>query len=582
MVKEQGFIPLVLLLVIAAVATVVGIAVVKNPTISSNLPALLSKITQPQTKSIDQSIVYTAEGAAKASTILVKFKSGVSDQAVANIHQALGTKVKRTIKGINVQIVELPANSHVADMVSQFRARGEIQYTEPNYIVQSFFTPNDPDFSSQWNLQKINAPAAWDTTQGGFGPIAVLDTGVDSSHPDLSGEVEGGYNFIADNTDTSDDNGHGTHVAGIIDASTNNGIGVASIGFRGTLLPVKVLDSTGAGTDGSVASGITYATDNGAKIINLSLGGSSFSQTEQDAINYATSKGVVVIAAAGNNSNNSPVYPAADSGVLAVSASDSNDNLASFSSYGSDVFVSAPGDNITSTYNNGGYAQMSGTSMAAPHLAGLLGLALSYKNSSGVNIIDAIKKTSDKVGPYSYDSNGWNQYFGYGRIDAGKLLTLLVGATPSPTPTASAEPQPTQTTQTGAAAPHAAKVFSFNVDLEGAIDSIDLTNSKIVVKISGISQNVGVYSGNLVDLFVNNQASFLASLAVGERINAKALWQDNKLTASQITVQGNVSNQSNPQNSNSGTNNPSANTNPVQNIIQNIPGNSQRGHSGKP
>lgn len=578
MMKEQGFIPLVVLAIIAAVATIVGVAAVKNPTISSNLPALLSKITQPQPKSIDQSIVYTAEGAAKAATILVKFKSGTSDQTVAHIHQALGTKTKKTITGINVQIVELPANSHVADMVSQFRTRGEIQYAEPNYIVQSFFTPNDPDFSSQWNLQKINAPTAWNTIQGGFGPIAVLDTGIDSNHPDLSGEVKIGYNFIADNTDTSDDNGHGTHVAGIIDASTNNGIGVASIGFRGTLLPVKILDSTGAGTDGSVASGITYAVDNGAKIINLSLGGSSFSQTEQDAVNYATSKGVIVVAAAGNNSNNSPVYPAADSGVLAVSASDSNDNLASFSSYGSDVFVSAPGDNITSTYNNGGYAQMSGTSMAAPHLAGLLGLALSYQGSSGKNIIDAIKQTSDKVGSYPYDSNGWNQYFGYGRIDAGKFLTLLAGATPTPTPTASAQPQPTQT---GATAPHATKVFSFNVDLEGTIDSIDLANSKIVVKINGISQNVGVYSGNLVDLFVNNQSSLLASLTVGERINAKALWQDNKLTAIQITVQGNVGNQSTPQNNTSNTNTPS-NANPAQNIIQNTPGNSQKGHSGKP
>lgn len=577
MLNRRGFIPLILLLIIAAVAAIAGLAAVKNPNLSSSLPKLLEKAIQPQTKNIDQNIVYTAEGAAKASTVLVKFKPGVSDQTINSIHGQIGTKIKRVIKGINVQIVQLPANSHVADIVNQFKARGEVQYAEPNYIVQSFFTPNDPYFGSQWNLQKINAPQAWDSTQGGFGPIAVVDTGIDSSHPDLSGEVLSGYNFIGDNTDTQDDNGHGTHVAGIIESSTNNGTGVASIGFKGSLLPVKVLDSTGAGTDGDVASGITYATDNGAKIINLSLGGSSFSQTEQDAINYANQHGVVVVAAAGNNSNNAPVYPAADSGVLAVSASDSSDNLASFSSYGSDIFVSAPGVSITSTYSNGSYVQMSGTSMAAPHLAGLLGLALSYQGSSGKNIIDAIKQTSDKVGSYPYDSNGWNQYFGYGRVDAGKLLTLLSGAAQSsPTPTASTQPQSTPTTQTGAAAPHATKVFSFNVDLEGTIDSIDLINSKIVVKISGISQNVGVYSGNLVDLFVNNQDSFLASLAVGERINAKAFWQDNKLTATQITVQGNASSQGNNPGSGNG------NSGNSQSIPQNLSAPVLKSHPGKP
>lgn len=585
--KEQGIIPLLLVFLIAALVTFVGVAAVKNSTFSSTLssaiPKLFEKASQAPTKSIKQNIVYTAEGTAKSSTVLVKFKPGISDQAINALHQKLGTKVKRVIQGINVQIVELPANSHVADMVLQFRDRAEVQYVEPNFVVQSFFTPDDPYFGSQWNLQKINAPSAWDISQGGFGPVAVLDTGIDSSHSDLSGEVETGYNFIDDNTNTSDDNGHGTHVAGIIDASTNNGNGIASIGFKGTLLPVKVLDSNGVGTAGDVASGITYATDQGAKIVNLSLGGSSFSQTEQDAINYADQHGVVVVAAAGNNGNNSPVYPAADSGVLAVSASDSSDNLASFSSFGSDIFVSAPGVNITSTYNDGGYAEMSGTSMAAPHLAGLIALALSYKNSTGINIIDAIKQTSDKVGSYSYDANGWNQYFGYGRIDAGKLLTLLSGTTASPTPATNTQPHPSQTIQTGASAPHALKVFSFNVDLEGSIDSIDLVNSKVVVKISGISQNVGVYSGNLVDLFVNNQNSFLASLQVGERINAKAFWQDSRLTVTQITVQGNVSAQSNPPNSNSGSNNPS-NTYPALNIpqiIPNIPVNFQSSHPGR-
>lgn len=587
--KQSGFIPLIPLLIIAAFVSITGIAAVKSQTVSRLAPNLLQMLTQTTTKSVNGLITYTTEGTAKASTILVKFKSNIPDQTISSIHQQLGTKVKKTVKDINVQVVELPDNGHVADFVKKFKNRAEVAYAEPNFLTQAFFTPNDPDFSSQWNLQKINASVAWDSSQGGFGPIAVIDTGVDASHSDLTGEVENGYNFISDNTDTSDDNGHGTHVAGIIEAATNNGNGIASIGFKGTLLPIKVLDSTGSGTDGDVASGITYATDNGAKIINLSLGGSDFSQTEQDAVNYAIKHGVIVVAAAGNNSNNSPVYPAADSGVLAVSASNQNDNLASFSSFGSDIYVSAPGVSITSTYNNGGYAQMSGTSMAAPHLAGLLGLAYSLKNSSGINIIDAIKQTSDKVGPYSYDQNGWNQYFGYGRLNAGKLLTLLSGIqNPLPSPSST----PLSPNQAGAAAPHAANVFSFNVDLEGIIDSIDLGKSKLTIRVSGISQNVPVSSGNLIDLFVNfntnitlnNQPLSINSLSVEQKINAKALWQDNKLTASNITVQGTTT-QNNTTPSNSQNNNSNSNSSPnnlPQNIPQNGAANSTKTHPGKP
>lgn len=598
--RQQGFIPLLVLAIVAIVGVVAASVIVKNSTVTSVVPKILQQLQTTTPKIISQSITYSTEGAAKASTILVKFKPGVSEQAMNTLHQKLGTKVKKTISGINVQVVQLPDGAHVADFVKEFKGKSEVAYAEPNFITHSFFVPNDPDFSNQWNLQKINAPEAWDVSQGGFGPIAVVDTGIDSNHPDLSGEVESGYNFIADNTDTSDDNGHGTHVAGIIEAATNNGIGVASIGFKGTLLPVKVLDSTGSGTDGDVASGITYAVDHGAKIINLSLGGSDFSQTEQDAVNYATEHGVIVVAAAGNNSNNSPVYPASDQGVLAVSASDQNDNLASFSSFGPDVFVSAPGVDITSTYNTGGYAQMSGTSMAAPHLSGLLGLALSSKNASGTNILDAIKKTSDKIGPFAYDSNGWNEYFGYGRIDAGKLLAYLSSSSVTPIPTVTTEP--TGINQVfkaeGRKVLPEGQVLNFNVDLEGTIDSLDFSNSKIVVKLSGISQNVGVYSGNLVDLFITGKTtvvtdghdSSVSSLVVGERINVKALWQDNKLSANTIDIQGQAvapaiprDNQSGPGQGNAAPNS-SQNSNPgstVQNVIQSAPPESGRQHPGK-
>ncbi len=563
--NESGFIPLIVLVIIAAVSLIVGTTVLKKP-----LAQMVAQVTQntlfspkPQIQTIINTPTYTTIGTATSATILVKFRTSVSPQTISAIHQQLGTHVERVIEGINTQIVNVPSTSSVSDILQQFKGRSEVEYAEPNFVAKKSMIPNDPYYSSEWNLQKIDAPKAWDSTQGGYGPIAVVDTGIMSNHSDLSGEVLSGYNFISNTTDTTDDNGHGTHVAGIIAAETNNGNGVASIGFKGSLLPVKVLDSTGTGTYGDVASGITYAVDHGAKIINLSLGGSSQSQTLQDAVTYAVQHGAYVVAAAGNNGNNSPEYPAACSGALAVSATDSNDNLASFSSYGSDIFVSAPGVNITSTYNNGGYAVMSGTSMAAPELSGLLGLAMSYQSSKNQNLLTDVEQTSDKVGSYPYDSNGWNQYFGYGRIDAGKLLTLIAG---TPTPTATSTP-----TQNGIPTQTSPKNVSFNVDIEGNIDSIDTIHGILVVKVRSISQNIGVTLGNLADIYLtsntvittNNQYMPFASLTSGENVNIKALWQNTILTATTIIAQGSVQqNTTNQNNQNPNTSNTHQPSNP--------------------
>lgn len=543
--RERGIAPLVVL-VAAAIAALVGVVTLAK-TQNTSVNNLVQTILQPAPKTIPQSVTYSVQGTSVKSTILVRFKDGVSDLDSDSVHKQFGTKVKDHITGIKVQEVEIPEGSSVTDYINSFKGRPEVKYAEPNFAVKNFLIPNDPYFSNQWNLQKINAPAAWDKSQGGFGPIAIIDTGIDKNHPDLAGEVVGGYNFLTGTTDTTDDNGHGTHVAGIIEAATNNGTGVASIGYKGTLMPIKILDASGTGNAADLASAIIYAADNGAKIINLSLGGSSYSQTEQDAVNYAIGKGVIIVAAAGNNGNSSLVYPAADQGVLAVSATDASDNLAGFSSFGSDIFLSAPGTDINSSYLNGGYALMSGTSMSAPHVAGLLALAYSYPGTTATTIFDAIKKTSDKIGQYPYDQNGWNQYFGYGRINAGNLLAFLSAPTPTPTPVPQVTmPTPTPTpTPITIATPRPTPGPSFDVDLEGTVDGIDLADSKISVNISGISQNVAVTSNNLVYLFINQStkvssngnSTSIASLTNGQKINAKALWQSNKLTATEINIQ---------------------------------------------
>lgn len=515
----------------------------------------------------------SAVGAAVSTTVVVKLKKGTSQATLDALNQKLGVTQVTSIAPLGAHVVSIPANVNVSDVIKSYQSQGIADYAEQNYLVKSFLTPDDPLYSQEWNLAKIAAPSAWDGSQISSGPIAVIDTGVDAAHADLKGEILPGYNFVANSTDTSDDNGHGTHVAGIIEAATNNGTGVASIGFHGSILPVKVLDSQGTGTYADVANGILYAVDHGAKIINMSLGGPSFSQTLEDAVNYATSHGVIVIAAAGNTGSNSPEYPAALPGVLAVSATDSGDNIASFSSFGSDIFASAPGVNITSTFNNGGYASLSGTSMAAPHLAGLVGLALGYANAnhlslSSSQLIDDLKKTSDKVGSRPYNTSGWNQYYGYGRIDALKLLDAIQPiASPSPTPTqttvspspttttssptptttetttASPAPTPSPTTTTPTAKP---TPTTFPVELEATVSSVDQQNTKLTVElVSNNNAQLVLSKGDLVDVFVTPQtlitrggtAIALGDLQPSEQIHIVATWSDNKLTASQLILQ---------------------------------------------
>jgi thermitase len=223
-------------------------------------------------------------------------------------------------------------------------------------------------------MVKFEAPQAWEVTTGSPSiNIAILDTGVDLDHPDLADKIVSNMNFSSSPT-VDDVHGHGTHVAGIAAAMTDNGVGVAGLGYSSTIMNVKVLGDTGSGAYSSIASGIVWAVDNGAEVINMSLGGSSPSSTVENAINYAWSKGVVVVAAAGNYGNTVPLYPAYYTNCIAVAATDSLDRLASWSNYGEWVDVAAPGVGIYATLKDNGYGYKSGTSMASPHVAGLAAL----------------------------------------------------------------------------------------------------------------------------------------------------------------------------------------------------------------
>jgi thermitase len=359
--------------------------------------------------------------------ILVKFQPGTSLPEVAEIHRQLGGQVKETIPGIGVQVVTVPKGQAMAK-VKAYSANVKVAYAEPDFVAQAVGNPDDPGFGSQWGMVKVQAPEAWAVTTGSPSiTIAILDTGVDQDHPDLASKIVKNIDFTG-SASVDDVYGHGTHVAGIAAAMTNNGIGVAGLGYTATIMSVKVLGDTGSGAYSWVASGIIWAADNGADVINMSLGGSSASSTLEDAINYAWSKGVVVVAAAGNSGSTTPSYPAYYTNCIAVAATDSNDNLASWSNYGDWVDVAAPGVSIYSTLINNGYGYKSGTSMASPHVAGLAALVfttVSDTNSDGKlndEVRSRIETTCDDIGVSG---------IGHGRINAWSA----VGDSAPPAPT---------------------------------------------------------------------------------------------------------------------------------------------------
>jgi subtilisin family serine protease len=271
-----------------------------------------------------------------------------------------------------------------------------------------------------WGVARLKAPSAWDYTEGAGVRVAVIDTGIDSSHPDLNGKVDGGYNAITDcerQDCWQDDNGHGTHVSGTI-AAARDGRGVVGVAPKARLYAVKVLDSEGSGNLSDVIKGIIWCANNGIQVANMSLGSPMPSDTMQKALRYAKARGVIVVAAAGN-SGGSVGYPGAYPETIAVAASDWEDNIASFSSRGDEVKFIAPGVSILSSAMGGDFASMSGTSMASPHVAGLAALVVSqgYRGLDGPDgVLAQMKKAAVKL------PNLTAQEQGYGMIDAGKLV----------------------------------------------------------------------------------------------------------------------------------------------------------------
>jgi thermitase len=350
-------------------------------------------------------------------------------QKMANSHQA---RIVSTIsiKGRIIAIVVELSLASVASFVRDIRNIGLASYVEPNMKVQVQLVPNDPYWSLQWGPQKIEANSAWDTTVGNSSIlVAVVDTGIDYNHPDLAANyVALGYDWVNMDPDPLDDCGHGTHCAGIIAAVLNNGLGIAGMA-QVRIMAEKVLDQWGGGYWDWIADGIINATNCGAKIISMSLGGYGDSELLHDAIKYAYDNGVLVVAAAGNDNTNMKSYPAAYDEVIAVAATDQNDEKASFSNWGDWIELAAPGVSIYSTMptyyvtlNSMGYSMnydyLSGTSMACPHVAGVAALVWSrYPEKTRDWVRMWLRYTADDLGDPGFDT-----YYGYGRVNARKAV----------------------------------------------------------------------------------------------------------------------------------------------------------------
>ncbi len=356
--------------------------------------------------------------------LLVGVRGGVSREQAISMLNTVGGQVLEELTQINVLRIRVaPAALDAVERALQ--RRPEVKFVERNGILDLAATPNDPLYSSEWHLGKIASPSAWDLTQGNSSiVVAVVDTGVDGTHPDLVNKMVPGYNVYNNNTDTSDVYGHGTMVAGIIGAETNNGLGVSSIAWLNPIMPIRITDSSLTVYYSVVANGITWAADHGAKVINVSISGVAGSSTVTSAASYAMNKGAVVVAAAGNCGcfDSTPANPY----IISVSATDQNDNLASWSSTGAYVDVAAPGVSIYTTTMGGGYGTPSGTSVASPVAAGVMALIMSANpNLTPTQVISLLEANADDLGPVGYDTS-----YGYGRVDAYKAVAAAVSNLP--------------------------------------------------------------------------------------------------------------------------------------------------------
>lgn len=367
-------------------------------------------------------------------SLILDFKEEVPFTQIREEIQDIAQKYDRpvdlnSIFSIEDRIYIVKGDKQLLKELKKSSLNKQTEYIEPNYQYHQLEAPNDPEYSKQWNLRNINVEAAWDETKGDGITVAVIDTGV-TQVPDLKlTKFVKGYDFVNDRLEALDDNGHGTHVAGTIAQSTNNGYGVAGIAYEAKIMPLKVLANGGGGTVADIAEAIKFAADNDADVINMSLGGGGASHLMEEAIDYAHKKNVVIIAAAGNENRNSAAYPARYPHVISVAATDSVGVKAPYSNYGAGVDISAPGgsetgkilqNTIDPSSGESVFVGFQGTSMAAPHVAGVAALIKASGIEDPQQVSGILKQSARKVQEDTLN------HFGAGHLDAGAAVKLAL------------------------------------------------------------------------------------------------------------------------------------------------------------
>jgi len=416
---------------------------------------------QPLQSKVPIQSAYT-KGAYVEDQIIVKYKEGVSQELINENLKKYNSVVSKRIDAIHRLVINTPPGQ--GDEIFQSLQKDNlIESAERDYINTANYTPNDPYLNLQWGLinsgdivesekgtpeDDVKAEIAWDYAKGENIYIAIIDSGIDKNHPDLSSKIVAEKDFVG--IGISDRYGHGTHTAGIAAAETNNAVGIAGMCPECKLLIAKALDDNGRGPDSVWLDALIWAADNGAKVANLSFVNPENSTAKQDAINYAWNKGVVLVGGAGNKFDTEKNYPAANNHVISVAATDNNDEKSYFSTYGDWVLISAPGSSIYSTFptfesklqentfQNPNYGYLSGTSMATPIVSGIAGLVWSSPfGSSAQAVVDRVLNTADKI-------PGTGEYWKYGRVNAARAVGAFSDSpTPSPTTIPTRFPSPT-------------------------------------------------------------------------------------------------------------------------------------------
>ncbi|PKD41689.1 peptidase S8 [Methylomonas sp. Kb3] len=356
----------------------------------------------------------------KPGQILVKPNAGLSDAEFEKILRGNQGKSSEKIGNLPVHIVSVPEQAEEA-VVRALSKNPHIEFAELDMVQpMSTTTPNDPNFAGAWHLAKIQTPGAWDVSKADGITIAVLDSGVDGSHPDLANHMIPGWNAVDGGSDTSDINGHGTAVAGTAAAVTDNATGVAGVAWNAKVMPVRITnDSTGYAYWSDIARGLSWAADNGADVANISYGVSA-SSAVSSAAQYMNAKGGLVVVA-GANDGVDPGYTD-NPYMISVSASDWNDAKASWSNFGAFIDVAAPGTSIATLLRGGGYANWNGTSFSSPVTAGVVALIQAANpNLVPADVEKVLKDSADKVSGVNFDPN-----YGYGRINANAAVQLAL------------------------------------------------------------------------------------------------------------------------------------------------------------